>query len=56
MQVDNLVKLGFRITACIGLAQKLGSEDAFRKRGIALESAAIAFPRFAREGAAVISF
>ncbi len=56
MQVDNLVKLVARITACIGLAQKLGSEEAFRKRGIALESAAVAFPRFAREEAAVISF
>ncbi len=54
--MDNLVKLGARVTACIGLAQKLGSEEAFRRRGIALESAAVAFPRFAREAAAVISF
>lgn len=55
-QIDNLVKLGVRVTACIGLAQKYGAEAAFRGRGIALESAALAFPRFASEAATVISF
>jgi hypothetical protein len=55
-QIDNLLKLGVRVTACIGLAQKLGAEAAFRTRKIALESAALAFPRFAAEGATVITF
>lgn len=55
-QIDNLLKLGVRVTACIGLAQKFGAEKAFRTRGIALESAALAFPRFANEGATVITF
>lgn len=55
-QIDRLVKQGVRVTACIGLAQKSGSEEAFRARGIALESAALAFPRFATEAATVLSF
>lgn len=55
-QIDNLVKQGVRVTTCIGLAQKFGAEAAFRARGIALESAALAFPRFAAEAATVISF
>jgi hypothetical protein len=55
-QIDDLVKLGVRVTACVGLAQKFGSEERFRRRGIALESAAVAFPRFAVEGATVVSF
>lgn len=55
-QIDKLVKLGVRVSACIGLAQKSGSEEALRARGIALESAALAFPRFALEAATVISF
>jgi hypothetical protein len=54
--IDNLVKLGVRTTACIGLAQTFASEEAFRRSGIALESAAVAFPRFAQEGAAVAGF
>ena len=55
-QIDNLVRLGVRVTACVGLAQRFGSEEGFRRRGIALESAAAAFPRFAVEGATVVSF
>lgn len=55
-QIDNLLKQGVRVTSCIGLAQKFGAEAAFRARGIALESAALAFPRFAAEAATVISF
>ena len=55
-QIDNLLKLGVRVTACIGLAQKFGAEATFRMRKIALESAALAFPRFAAEGATVITF
>lgn len=55
-QIDGLVKQGVRVTSCIGLAQKFGAEAAFRARGIALESAALAFPRFAAEAATVISF
>jgi hypothetical protein len=55
-QVDSLVKLGVRVTTCIGLAQKYGAESAFKSRGIALESAAVAFPRFADEGATVMGF
>lgn len=55
-QIDNLLKLRARVTACIGLAQKFGAEEAFRARGIVLESAALAFPRFAAEGATVITF
>ncbi|MDZ7812945.1 MAG: hypothetical protein U5L74_07445 [Ideonella sp.] len=39
-----------------GLAQKAGAEAAFKARGLALESAATAFPRFATEGATVITF
>lgn len=55
-QVDSLIKLGASVSACIGLAQKFSVEEAFRSRGIALESAATAFPRFAIEGATVITF
>jgi hypothetical protein len=55
-QVDQLVKLGVRVTTCIGLAQKFGAESAFKARGIGLESAAVAFPRFAAEGATVMGF
>lgn len=43
-QIDSLLKLGVRVTTCIGLAQKFGAEAAFRTRKIALESAALAFP------------
>lgn len=55
-QIDALIKSGIRVTTCIGIAQKIGAEDAFRNRGLELESAAIAFPRFAAEAATVISF
>ena len=55
-QIDNLLRLGARVTACIGLAQKFGSESAFRARGIAPEAAALAVPRFAIEQATVITF
>lgn len=55
-QIDSLVQQGVRVTACIGLAQNFGAEAAFRARGITLESAARAFPRFAAEAATVISF
>jgi len=55
-RVDGLVKLGVRVTTCIGLAQQAGAEVAFRARGLALESAAVAFPRFAAEAATVITF
>lgn len=55
-QIDGLVKAGVRVTTCIGIAQKIGAEAAFAARGLALESAATAFPRFAAEGATVISF
>lgn len=54
--IDGLVKLGVRVTTCIGLAQQAGAEAAFRARGLGLESAAVAFPRFAAEGATVIGF
>lgn len=54
-QVDALLKQGVRVTTCIGLAQKAGAEAAFRNRGLALESAAVAFPRFAVEAATVIT-
>jgi len=50
------VKAGVRVTTCIGIAQKMGAEAAFAARGLALESAATAFPRFAAEGATVMSF
>jgi hypothetical protein len=55
-QIDALVTAGVHVTTCIGIAQQIGAEAAFRARNIVLESAAIAFPRFAAEGAAVISF
>ena len=55
-RVGGLVKLGVRVTTCIGLAQQAGAEAAFRARGLALESAAVAFPRFAAEAATVITF
>ena len=54
-QNDNLLIPGVRVIACIGLAQKSGAEAAFGTRGIALESAALAFPRFPAEGATVIT-
>lgn len=55
-QIDALVTAGVLVTTCIGIAQQIGSEAAFAARGLALESAAIAIPRFAAEGATVISF
>lgn len=55
-QIDALVTAGVQVTTCIGIAEQIGAEAAFRTRGLALESAAIAFPRFAAEGATVISF
>lgn len=55
-QIDSLVKQGVRLTTYIGLAQKSGSEAAFRARGITLESAALGFPRFAAEAATAICF
>lgn len=55
-QIDALVKAGVKVTTCIGIAQQIGAEAAFRDRDLGLESAAVAFPRFAGEGAAVISF
>lgn len=55
-QIDGLVRLGVRVTTCIGLAQQAGAEAAFRARGLILESAAVAFPRFATETATVITF
>lgn len=54
--IDDLVASGVAVTTCIGIAQQIGAEDAFRARKLNLESAAIAFPRFAAEGASVISF
>ena len=55
-RINDIVKLGVRVTTCIGLAQQAGAEEAFRSRGLALESAALAFPRFAAEAATVITF
>ena len=55
-RIDSVVKLGVRVTTCIGLAQQAGAEAAFRARGLLLESAALAFPRFAAEGATVVTF
>lgn len=55
-QIDALVTAGVTVTTCIGIAQQIGAEAAFRTRNLALESAAVAFPRFAGEGATVISF
>lgn len=55
-RIDGLVKLGVRVTSCIGLAQQAGAEASFRARGLVLESAALAFPRFATEAATVITF
>lgn len=55
-QLDGLVKAGVRVTTCIGIAKKMGAEAAFITRGLVLESAATAFPRFAAEGATVVSF
>lgn len=55
-RVDGLIQKGLRVTTCIGLAQQAGAEAAFRARGLALESAALAFPRYASEGATVITF
>ena len=55
-RIDSLVRLDVRVTSCIGLAQQAGAEAAFRARGLVLESAAVAFPRFAAEGATLIAF
>jgi hypothetical protein len=54
--IDKLVADDVPVTTCIGIAQQIGAEEAFRARKLTLESAAIAFPRFADEGATVISF
>lgn len=55
-QIDALVAAGVQVTTCIGIAQQIGAEAAFGARDLELESAAVAFPRFAAEGATVISF
>ena len=55
-KIDALVTAGVQVTTCIGIAQQIGAEAAFRARNLALESAAVAFPRFTTEGATVISF
>jgi hypothetical protein len=55
-RVDGLIRAGVRVTTCIGLAQQAGQEAAFRARGLLLESAALAFPRYAAEGASVVTF
>ncbi|MFN7223054.1 MAG: hypothetical protein ACK4MS_03430 [Paracoccaceae bacterium] len=55
-QTDTLVTAGVTVTTCIGIAQQIGADVAFRARNLGLESAAIAFPRFANEGAIMISF
>lgn len=54
--IDKLVADGVAVTACIGLAQQMQADEALHARGLKLESAAVAFPRYAREGATVISF
>lgn len=56
IQIDALVTTGVQVTTCIGIAQQIGAEVSFRARKLTLESAAEAFPRFAAEGATVISF
>lgn len=55
-QIDALLTSGVQVTTCIGIAQQIGADAAFRARRLALESAAKAFPRFAAEAATVISF
>ncbi len=54
--VDAPVRAGVRETTGLGIAEQIGAEAAFRARDLALEPAAVAFPRFAAEGATVISF
>ena len=56
VQIDDLVKQGVRITTCTGLALKAGAEASFEARGLAMESAATAFPRFAAEAATIVTF
>lgn len=55
-RIDSLLRAGVRVVACIGLAQQAGVEETLRGRGILLESAAVAFPRYAAEAATVITF
>ncbi len=54
--VDGLVSGGVAVSTCIGVAQQMQADEALRGRGLKLESAAVAFPRFAAEGATVFSF
>lgn len=55
-RIDDLVRTGVAVTACVNLARAGSTEDALRARGLGLEVARDAFVRFTLEGATVINF
>lgn len=55
-RIHALARPGVCVTASFGLTQQAGAEAAFRALPLGLDSAAVAFARFAAEGATVISF
>lgn len=55
-QIDELVKFGVAVGACLNAARAAGTEQVLEGRGIRLQYARDAFVRFALEGAAVINF
>jgi hypothetical protein len=55
-QIDDLIKAGVPVGACLNAAKAAGTEQALTDRGIQLQYARDAFVRFALEGATVINF
>lgn len=55
-QIDELVKSGVPVGACLNAARAAGVEEALSERRIQLQYARDAFVRFALEGATVMNF
>jgi hypothetical protein len=55
-QIDDLIKVGVTVGACLNSARSADTEQALTDRGVRLQYARDAFVRFALEGATVIGF
>ncbi len=53
--VDDLVRRGLEVSACLNFALSLDAADALAKRGIQLVAAREAYLRYGLEGATVVS-
>lgn len=53
--VDDLLRRGVEVSACLNFALSLDATDALTKRGIQLVAAREAYLRYAAEGATVVS-